>query len=161
MITHHASLLEFHPLLLFTDNLRCHCTLGVLELAEKLKIHLNMFSPNSSHFLAPLDNKMFAMFKSELERNYDEMLEASSLIGKKHKAPLCSVISDSFSSSFAPSIVRESYANVGVWPFRSDIIMENARKKTNHKDLKKVKSSNAVKTQVVKATITLHEQAIR
>jgi hypothetical protein len=162
MKTHFESLLNSSPLILFTDNLRCHCTLGVLELAEKLlQIHLDMFAPNSSHFLAPLDNKMFAIFKSELEMRYDELLEASSMIGKKHKAPLCAVVAESFNKAFAPPVVRESYANVGVWPFRPDIIMENARKKTIHKNLKKVKASDSLKNEVVKATVTLHENAVK
>jgi len=161
MKDHFETLLGSHPLLLFTDNLRCHCTKGVLELAEQLHVHLNMFSPNSSHFLAPLDNKMFAVFKSKLEMGYDEMLEASSLTGTKHKAPLCAVIRDAFFVAFAPPVVRESYANVGVWPFRPDIVMENARKKTIHKTLKKVKAAESLSTQIVKATVVYHELEVK
>ena len=104
---------------------------------------------------------MFAVFKSKLEMGYDEMLEASSLTGTKHKAPLCAVIRDAFFVAFAPPVVCESYANVGVWPFRPDIVMENARKKTIHKTLKKVKAAESLKTQVVKATVVYHELAVK
>jgi len=161
MKNHFESKLQSHPLLLFADNLRCHCTKGVLELAEKLHIHLNMFAPNSSHFLAPLDNEMFARFKAELEKRYYELLDSSSITKTRHPAPLCAVIADSFSVAFAPSIVIRSYANVGVWPFRPDIILENASKKTICRNLKKVKSVSPVKTEVIKATVKAHEKAVK
>ena len=47
-----------HPRVLLADNLRQHRTLDILELAIELKIILQMLTPNASHFLQPLDDKI-------------------------------------------------------------------------------------------------------
>lgn len=155
-------LLQTHPLVLYADNLRCHCTVDVLERAECLNIHLNMFSPNSSHFLAPLDNLTFAMFKTSLRNSYSLLDGALSVTNLRHRAPLCSVISEAFMKSFCPSTIRQTYQNVGLWPFRPDIIYSNAAKNTIECSVKKLVKhhSSPLKELVSEMTIRVHEKAL-
>jgi len=55
-----------HPIILLADNLQQHRTQETLELSAENQIVLQMLTPNASHFLQPLDDKLFAVFKSQL-----------------------------------------------------------------------------------------------
>jgi hypothetical protein len=52
--------------LLLVDNLNSHLTLETVELLAKHKICLLPLPPNSTHFLQPLDNIIFANFKRKM-----------------------------------------------------------------------------------------------
>jgi hypothetical protein len=56
-----------YPVVLLADNLQQHQSLNTLELSAKNKIVLQMLTPNASHYLQPLDDKLFAIFKDQLE----------------------------------------------------------------------------------------------
>lgn len=120
-----------HPIILLADNLRQHQTLNVLELSAKNGIQMQFLTPNASHFLQPLDDNLFAFFKSELERTYDCLEGSLSALGLLGRNVLASVVPASFDFAFTPKNIRESWSNVGIWPFRRDIIMENALKSTS------------------------------
>lgn len=119
-----------HPVILLADNLRQHQDLDVLEILAKHRVLLQFLTPNASHFLQPLDDKLFAVFKKELERQYDQYDGSLCVLGLKAKNVLASVLPTAFNIAFTPLRVCESWANVGIWPYRRDLIMEHALKFT-------------------------------
>ena len=119
-----------HPIILLADNLRQHQTLNTLKLSAENGIQLQFLTPNSSHFRQPLDDKLFAIFKKELEQTYDQLegsLSSSVLEGKN---PLASIIRLAFDHAFTPNHIRDSWCSVGIWPFNQLVIMEQALKYT-------------------------------
>ena len=61
-----------------------------------------MLTPNASHYLQPLDDKLFAIFKDQLEIRYRRLLAAALSLGLAFKDPLVSVIPDAFSTASTP-----------------------------------------------------------
>ena len=59
-----------HPIILLANNLRQHQTQETLELSAENQIVLQMLTLNASHFLQPLDDKLFVVFKSQLLLRY-------------------------------------------------------------------------------------------
>lgn len=126
-----------HPIILLADNLRQHQTLSTLKLSATNGIQLQFLTPNASHFLQPLDDKLFAIFKKELERTYDQLEGSLSALGLEGRNVLASVIRLAFDCAFTPLHIRESWYNVGIWPFSPHLIMERALKYTGKAAAKK------------------------
>ena len=104
--------------LLLWDNLPQHRSHNVLTQCENLGVLSQMLPPNSSHFLQPLNNLVFAT----LQRN-------SPLMG--------SAVATAFQTAFTPAIIRSSWENVGLWPFSPEVIKERAREDTGGGEVKK------------------------
>ena len=117
---------EKHPVVLLADNLQQYQTFKVLEIAQENWILLQFLMPNYSHFLQPLDDKLFAIFKIELEKRSEEYDGSLSVLGKKSKNVLTSVIPSAFDVAFTPSHIQESWSNISIWLFCHDLIMEHA-----------------------------------
>ena len=93
---------EKHPVVLLADNLQKHQTLKVLEIAQENWILLQFLMLNSSHFLQPLHDKLFMIFKMELEKRSEEYEGSLYILGKKSKNVLASVIPSAFDVAFTP-----------------------------------------------------------
>lgn len=96
-----------------------------------------MFTPNASHYLQPLDNKLFAIFKDQLEIRYRRLCTAASSLGLVVKDPLVSVIPESFTMAITPLHIRQSWSNVGIWPYQHHLIMERALRYTHKEESQK------------------------
>ncbi len=90
-----------------------------------------MLTPNASHYLQPLDDRLFAIFKDQLEIRYHGLLAAASSLGLAFKDLLVSVIPDAFSTAFTPFHVWHAWCNVGIWPYQHHLILERALKCTH------------------------------
>jgi hypothetical protein len=120
-----------HPFILLADNLRQHRTLSTLKLSAQNKIILQMLTPNASHYLQPLDDKLFGIFKDQLETRCRRLCGAASALGFVVKEPLVSVIPEAFDNAFTPLHIRQAWCNVGIWPFQRHLIMERSMKYTH------------------------------
>lgn len=150
-----------HPIILLADNLRQHRTEKILELSARNKIILQMFTPNASHYLQPLDNKLFAIFKDQLEIRYRRLCTAASSLGLVVKDPLVSVIPESFTMAFTPLHIRQSWSNVGIWPYQRHLIMERALKYTHKEESQKYtkKVTSPMKAQAFEVARKVNEAA--
>ncbi len=92
-----------HPIILLADNLCQHQTLNTLKLSAENGIQLQFLTPNSSHFLQPLDENLFVILKKELEQTYDQLEGLLFSLGLEGKNLLASVIQLAFDHAFTPN----------------------------------------------------------
>jgi hypothetical protein len=133
----------------------------VLEIASENQILLQFLTPNASHFLQPLDDKLFAIFKRELEKRCEEYKASLSLLGLTAKHTLASVMPSAFDVAFTPTHIQDSWSNVGIWPFHPEIIKERAllytSKSQEDKYTKKVDS--LLKKQAFEVVMKMNKKA--
>ena len=125
------------PLLLLADNLKIHRTEATLSKAVELKIHLQMLSPNASHFLQPLDDVLFASFKACLKAQYNILDPSLSTLRFTHPSALASCVPYAFQEAFTPSLIKLAWQNVGLWPYSHEKILANATLSTHRGGSKK------------------------
>lgn len=77
-----------------------------------------LLPPNTSHFLQPLDDLVFAIYKSHLAKLALELLEALRGTGTKRSPAqiITGVTAAAESIAFAPDNIRESFRKCGMWP---------------------------------------------
>jgi hypothetical protein len=112
-------------LTLFADNLGFHRNVGpILKLKEQFIVFF-FLPPNTSHFLQPLDNLMFAILKSQigiLATHLKNALETLGLPEGDSMILITAVLSSAEAMAFAPEKIILSFSNVGAWPFNAEKI---------------------------------------
>ncbi len=68
---------------LVSNNLSFHRDIDALSLLAKSLIYMNFLPPNTTHFTQPLDDLVFAIYKSELRRWAEKLLNALQAVGEK------------------------------------------------------------------------------
>ncbi len=113
---------------LFTDNLSFHRDVDPIVTAKENLVQLVFLPPNTSHFLQPLDDLVFARYKSHLARLARELLSAISGEGTKRTAAeiITAVTAAAEKIAFKPEVTQESFKNCGLWPLKFEKIMEMA-----------------------------------
>jgi hypothetical protein len=89
-----------------------------------------MFTPNTSHFLQPLDDLLFSTFKTTLKKTQEELDGSFAFFQLKMSNSLCCCISTSFKKAFSPRAIRSAFANVGIWSYSHETILANAQRAT-------------------------------
>ena len=150
-------------IILLADNLRSHRTLTTLQMAQYYNITFQMFTPNASHFLQPLDNILFAVFKMALKKTQEELDASLGLLNLKISNSLCCSIATAFRKAFTPHTIRQAFANVGVWPYSHETIMENACKATEKESTKSTieKLKAPLQKEVCRLVMAVHEQSLK
>ena len=116
-------------LTLLTDNLATHRDVDVVEEMWNNFIHMFYLPPNTSHFLQPLDDLPFAIYKSELRNLADKLIRSFSSLGKKkvESVYLATLVSgEAEKIAFAADKVQAGFQNTGVWPWNPQLILNNA-----------------------------------
>jgi len=115
-------------LTLLTDNLATHRDMEVVEEMWKNLIHMFYLPPNTSHFLQPLDDLPFAIYKTELRNLADKLIRSFASLGKSKvdSVFLATLVSgEAEKIAFAPDKVRAGFKNTGVWPWNPELILNN------------------------------------
>jgi hypothetical protein len=101
----------------------------IVEKMVNKSIHAFYLPPNTSHFLQPLDDLPFAIYKSELRRLADAFVRARKTIGghTKNATEIGTLVSiEAGKLAFAPGKIQEGFANTGIWPWNPERILEHA-----------------------------------
>ncbi len=110
------------------DNLEIHHSVEPIIKAKKNGVYLFFLPPNTSHFLQPLDNLVFAIYKTQLAILANQLL---AIVNKDHKlSPLeiiTAVTRKAEAYAFAPEKIKASFANCHIWPLDCDAILEAAK----------------------------------
>lgn len=116
-------------LTLLADNLAVHRDVKVLAALLKARINVFFLPPNTSHFLQPLDDLVFAIYKSQLVQLARELSEALIRNDIKWNAAqvLTAVTIQAEQKALQPDKIVASFANVHLLPFDAEKIMEMAR----------------------------------
>lgn len=116
--------------LLIGDNLEIHRQDGVIKTAKQKGVHMFFLPPNTTHFLQPLDDLVFAVYKNQLRDFAGKLNRALSSSTSKLSREASSIVSIAANfaeeSAFQPSVVRKSWEHT-LLPFDSQKIIENAR----------------------------------
>lgn len=113
---------------LLTDNLEFHRTMDHLKMAIELGIFQFFLPPNCSHLFQPLDDLLFAIFKSTLRIEASKFRWERTLHNIDQKHILLRVCPDSERKAFTRDHVIKSWDNCGVWPFQPEKMRELAAK---------------------------------
>ncbi len=109
---------------LLLDNLAVHHKPGPLLAAFDSNVKVQFLPPNTSHFLQPLDDKVFAIFKQQLATLATNFADALAWQGEK-STPLeiiTAVSSIASKVAFKKQNIVESFANCDIWPFSPEKI---------------------------------------
>ena len=111
--------------ILLTDNLRFHHNLNPIIVAKNKLVHMVFLPPNTSHFLQPLDDLVFARYKTHLARLARELAAALHQQGDRMTALeiITAVTAAAEEIAFKEEIVRKSFENCGLWPLNPEKIM--------------------------------------
>ncbi len=114
---------------LLLDNLGIHHSFDPLLYAFNNFVRVQFLPPNTSHFLQPLDDLVFAIYKSQLALLATRLANALRLRGMKASAReiITAVSSSAVSAAFKQSVIGKSFANCNLWPFQPDKILAAAK----------------------------------
>ena len=93
---------------------------------EEARLYQSFFLPNSSHFLAALDNLVFATFQRTLAQLMSGSILKTILDNEDPGALLNKHTWTALEKASDPSIVRASLRNVGLCPFDKQLIINRA-----------------------------------
>ena len=135
-----ASIWELHnsrECILLTDNLRFHHDLDPIIKANDKLVHLVFLPPNTSHFLQPLDDLVFARYKVHLAAFARELASALQQQGERMSALeiITAVTAAAEDIAFKVDVVKKSFENCGIWPLNVEKIISLAYVNIGKQDL--------------------------
>jgi hypothetical protein len=114
--------------LLLCDNVSCHHDLGALEYGHQHNLEFLFLPPNSTHFMQPLDDTLYASFKNVIAQEFNTAQVTAHLQkgGTNAKSVVLQVVHYAFTKAFTPANVKKSWANTGLYPFDKALILKRA-----------------------------------
>lgn len=111
------------------DNLQVHHDETTLRQARTKNVDFVFLPPNTSHFLQPLDDLIFAIFKDQLRRFAAQFSVALSFIGQKQKSSEIMSAAAAMAAEIAlqPEVIRKAFANTFIWPWDPEGLENAAR----------------------------------
>ena len=104
---------------LIVDNLGVHKTLETLEVCALRNMKVAFFAPNTTHVLQPCDDKIFAIFKNALTREFFDSYR-SGYSKERDAGRLLVPISQRGAQHINSDVVRSSFRDTGINPFDPD-----------------------------------------
>lgn len=148
---------DFHVLypglraLVYLDRLGSHTTKRLLKTIEGKMVSLVLFPAGTTQFLQPLDDAVFALFKTKLRMHRDELLTANPLNTLMAQQTLLKAMMLALRESLVPGPIKASFRNTGIYPWNPEKIRATAR--LAYPDLNYVDEELPDETQQVVAAI--------
>lgn len=122
---------NLHPglkCLLYCDNLPIHRNSEVLRKFQQI-LDMQYLPPNTSHFTQPLDDLVFAIYKSQLRRLADKLRNALRHTEETMTPTqiLTAVTTEAENLAFRPDKIKKSFRNTGIFPWNPEVILDNAK----------------------------------
>ena len=118
--------------LLLCDNLEAHRDAEGLRHATSHGAHVFFLPPNTSHFLQPLDDKVFAIYKTCLRKFGNKLNMKFGKMRQKLAGHASSVITAATPMAehiaFSDKHIQEAFKNTGIYPWNPELILTQARK---------------------------------
>ena len=86
-----------------------------------------MLPPNTSHFLQPLDDTVFARFKQLLSSEFKSYKLSQKISAQDIKRIMYETAYHAEELAFRERIIKLSFANTGMFPWKPDIILGKAK----------------------------------
>ena len=107
---------------LFMDRLSFHKDKESIELMKKHNIEGMFFPVKTSHFLQPLDQVIFAVFKNALRSEMRRLKTMRNLNKEKRREIFYSIIDNNIKKSFKSEIISSSWRKAGLWQWNRELI---------------------------------------
>ncbi len=121
---------ESHPGLecfLLRDNLRVHTNKDIVAKALTKGIHMLNIMPGSSHWFQVHDQQPFGGLKKKMSQKNFEFLASTEIPAEERKDLFICLFYQAEKEAFEPSILRKTFAGVGLWPWNPEKILKMCR----------------------------------
>ena len=109
---------------LFGDQLAAHKCPQTVEKCLEQRVMSWLLPANTSHFLQPLDDKIFANFKQKLRTSGEKIAVGHTLSPDELAVALYHAGYEAERSTFTERVIKRAFENTGLWPFNPDRILE-------------------------------------
>ena len=119
--------MEQHPTdycCLFGDQLAAHKCPQTVEKCLEQRVMSWLLPANTSHFLQPLDNKIFAHFKQKLQTCDKKLTVGHTLSFNELSVALYHAGYEAEQSAFTEKVIKWAFENTGLWPFNPKQMLE-------------------------------------
>ena len=113
---------------LICDNLSIHRNDTIVKTAMLSGIHMIYIMPGSSHWFQVHDQKPFGILKKKMTDIRDQKMPLIPLQPDTRKVLQTGIFYEAEEIAFQPHVVRSSFADVGLSPWRPDKILEALEK---------------------------------
>jgi len=114
--------------LLITDRAGAHMDIEAMKKLQKRQVTLLLLPSNTTHFLQPLDDAVFATHRRVLENMAHSKSRASVIQGIRIKNDALAASMQAEHQAFKETIIRGAFKATGIWPFSRRRIMANHHK---------------------------------
>lgn len=112
--------------LIFSDQLASHRDPTIVALAYQKGVKMYSLVANASHFLQPCDSIYFAQFKNHLAQNHLDQIRSRALQNEPMAELLIESAYEAEIEASKERIIKCSWSDVGLFPFRPDVIWHRA-----------------------------------
>jgi hypothetical protein len=117
------------------------------------KVYTFFFAAHASHFIQPLDDKMFTNFKKILAAKTRKLTEHNARQSTTASNTILTVSASAEKEAFTKSVIVASFADTGIWPFDKDLILTRAKLATT--PIAEMTSSDALPIEEKAKLVTL------
>lgn len=120
--------LDFHklypdtPAVIYADRLSSHTTPELLATTSAKQLTFVLFPAGTSHFLQPLDDVVFGLFKTKLRMYRDELLASNPFSHSIVKDSLLKAMMLAVQEALQPGLITAAFLNTGIYPWDSEKI---------------------------------------
>lgn len=120
--------LDFHklypdtPAVIYADRLSSHTTPELLATTSAKQLTFVLFPAGTSHFLQPLDDVVFGLFKTKLRMYRDELLASNPFSHSIVKDSLLKAMMLAVQEALQPGPITAAFLNTGIYPWDSEKI---------------------------------------
>lgn len=113
-------------LYLFCDQCSSHTNLHTIREMFEKHISICFFPSDTSHFLQPLDDVPFAVFKSRFDKIFQDFASTAAIKNLNAFTSFTFAAIQAEKQSFTPPVIRRGFENTGIFPYNRAIILKNA-----------------------------------
>ncbi len=136
---------------LFGDQLGSHTRVNLARKALESGVCMWLSPSNTSHFLQPLDEKIFALFKSKISAASYDLSVAASFANVRLQQLWWSLAFDAETTAFTPRVIKSAFRTTGLFPWDPKRIMARAELNAG----KIGNQDGAIKRDLVDAAVTV------
>ncbi len=112
---------------LISDNLRIHTNKDIVMKAREKGIHMFNIMPGTSHWFQVHDQQPFGGLKKKMSQKKFELLTSTDIPREDRRDLLKQIFYEAESEAFNTRTVQKAFAEVGLWPWNPEKILEMCR----------------------------------
>jgi hypothetical protein len=116
-----------YPLYVFADQCSAHTNRRTILKTFEKQISICFFPSDTSHFIQPLDDVPFAVFKRKFDQIYQkyQTIAAAKSLDPSRAFAWAAIVAEN--QALTPKVIRKGFENTGIFPYNRARIMKNAR----------------------------------